>query len=76
MTASQPASTAPEPANRPRERKRQLRAFAGRAARSIRICQLPEPGRLRAADDAGRAAIPGALISRGGPGALTGMAHH
>ncbi|MGH3197447.1 MAG: hypothetical protein ACRDNT_16270 [Streptosporangiaceae bacterium] len=44
---------------------RQLRAFADRTTRYIRICQLPEPGRWQAAGDAGHAAILEALISRG-----------
>jgi DNA-binding GntR family transcriptional regulator len=56
--------------------QRQLRAFADRTTRYIRIYQLSEPGSWQTAGDAEHAAILAALISDDEQGALTEMAHH
>jgi DNA-binding GntR family transcriptional regulator len=56
--------------------QRQLRAFADRTTRYIRIYQLSEPGTWQAAGDVEHAAILEALIGGDEHGALTGMAHH
>jgi DNA-binding GntR family transcriptional regulator len=56
--------------------QRQLRAFADRTTRYIRIYQLSEPGSWQAAGDVEHAAILEALIAGDERGALTGMAHH
>src|SRR4029077_11866460 len=56
--------------------QRQLRAFADRTTRYIRIYQLSEPNSWQTAGDAEHAAILEALISGDEPGALTEMAHH
>lgn len=56
--------------------QRQLRTFADRATRYIRIYQLSEPGSWQAAGDVEHAAILDALIGDDEQGALTEMAHH
>jgi DNA-binding GntR family transcriptional regulator len=56
--------------------QRQLRAFADRTTRYIRIYQLSEPNNWQTAGDAEHAAILEALIAGDEAGALTGMAHH
>src|SRR5882757_3979102 len=56
--------------------QRQLRAFADRTTRYIRIYQLSEPNSWQAAGDAEHAAILEALIADDEHGALTEMAHH
>jgi DNA-binding GntR family transcriptional regulator len=56
--------------------QRQLRAFADRTTRYIRIYQLSEPNGWQAAGDAEHAAILEALISGDERRALTEMAHH
>jgi DNA-binding GntR family transcriptional regulator len=56
--------------------QRQLRAFADRATRYIRIYQLSDPGSWQAAGDTEHAQILEALIAGDERGALTGMAHH
>src|SRR6266700_1176035 len=56
--------------------QRQLRAFADRTTRYIRIYQLSEPGSWQAAGDVEHAAILEALIADDQQGALTEMAHH
>jgi DNA-binding GntR family transcriptional regulator len=56
--------------------QRQLRAFADRTTRYIRIYQLSEPGSWQAAGDVEHAAILEALIAGDEQGALTEMAHH
>jgi DNA-binding GntR family transcriptional regulator len=56
--------------------QRQLRAFADRTTRYIRIYQLSEPGSWQTAGDAEHAAILEALIADDEQGALTEMAHH
>src|SRR6201987_2726045 len=56
--------------------QRQLRAFADRSTRYIRIYQLSEPGSWQTAGDAEHAAILEALIADDERGALTEMAHH
>jgi DNA-binding GntR family transcriptional regulator len=56
--------------------QRQLRAFADRTTRYIRIYQLSEPNSWQTAGDAEHAAILEALISGDEPGALAEMAHH
>ena len=56
--------------------QRQLRTFADRTTRYIRIYQLSEPGSWQAAGDVEHAAILEALIADDEQGALTEMAHH
>ena len=56
--------------------QRQLRAFADRTTRYIRIYQLSEPNGWQAAGDVEHAAILEALIAGDEQGALTEMAHH
>jgi len=56
--------------------QRQLRAFADRTTRYIRIYQLSDPGSWQAAGDVEHAQILEALIAGDERGALTGMAHH
>ncbi len=56
--------------------QRQLRAFADRTIRYIRIYQLAEPNSWQAAGDVEHAEILDALTAGDEPGALTGMAHH
>jgi DNA-binding GntR family transcriptional regulator len=56
--------------------QRQLRAFADRTTRYIRIYQLSDPGSWQAAGDIEHAQILEALIAGDERGALTGMAHH
>jgi DNA-binding GntR family transcriptional regulator len=56
--------------------QRQLRAFADRTIRYIRIYQLSDPGSWQAAGDVEHAQILEALIAHDERGALTGMAHH
>jgi DNA-binding GntR family transcriptional regulator len=56
--------------------QRQLRAFADRTTRYIRIYQLSEPSNWQAAGDVEHAAILEALIAGDEQGALTEMAHH
>src|SRR6202042_1934381 len=56
--------------------QRQLRAYADRTTRYIRIYQLSEPNGWQAAGDVEHAAILEALISGDEQGALTEMAHH
>ena len=56
--------------------QRQLRAFADRTTRYIRIYQLSEPGSWQAAGDVEHAAILEALVAGDEQGALTEMAHH
>jgi DNA-binding GntR family transcriptional regulator len=56
--------------------QRQLRAFADRTTRYIRIYQLSEPGSWQTAGDVEHAAILEALIEGDEHAALTGMAHH
>ena len=56
--------------------QRQLRAFADRTTRYIRIYQLSEPNSWQTAGDAEHAAILEALIAGDERGALTEMAHH
>jgi DNA-binding GntR family transcriptional regulator len=56
--------------------QRQLRAFADRTTRYIRIYQLSEPNSWQTAGDAEHAAILEALIADDERGALTEMAHH
>jgi DNA-binding GntR family transcriptional regulator len=56
--------------------QRQLRAFADRTTRYIRIYQLSEPNSWQAAGDVEHAAILEALIAGDERGALTEMAHH
>jgi DNA-binding GntR family transcriptional regulator len=56
--------------------QRQLRAFADRTTRYIRIYQLSEPNSWQAAGDVEHAAILEALIAGDEQGALTEMAHH
>jgi DNA-binding GntR family transcriptional regulator len=56
--------------------QRQLRAFADRTTRYIRIYQLSEPNSWQTSGDAEHAAILEALIADDERGALTEMAHH
>jgi DNA-binding GntR family transcriptional regulator len=56
--------------------QRQLRAFADRTTRYIRIYQLSEPNSWQAAGDVEHASILEALIAGDEQGALTQMAHH
>jgi DNA-binding GntR family transcriptional regulator len=56
--------------------QRQLRAYADRTTRYIRIYQLSEPNSWQAAGDIEHARILDALIEGDERGALTGMAHH
>jgi DNA-binding GntR family transcriptional regulator len=56
--------------------QRQLRAFADRTTRYIRIYQLSEPNSWQTAGDVEHAAILEALIADDEQGALTEMAHH
>jgi DNA-binding GntR family transcriptional regulator len=56
--------------------QRQLRAFADRTTRYIRIYQLSEPNSWQAAGDVEHASILEALIAGDEQGALTEMAHH
>jgi DNA-binding GntR family transcriptional regulator len=56
--------------------QRQLRAFADRTIRYIRICQLGEPKNWQQASDVEHAQILQALIAGDEPAALIGMAHH
>jgi DNA-binding GntR family transcriptional regulator len=56
--------------------QRQLRAFADRTTRYIRIYQLSEPNSWQAAGDVEHASILEALIADDEQGALTEMAHH
>ena len=56
--------------------QRQLRAFADRTTRYIRIYQLSEPSSWQAAGDVEHAQILEALVAGDERGALTGMAHH
>ena len=56
--------------------QRQLRAFADRTTRYIRIYQLSEPNGWQTAGDVEHAAILEALITGNERAALTGMAHH
>ena len=56
--------------------QRQLRAFADRTTRYIRIYQLSEPNSWQAAGDVEHAAILEALIAGDEHGALSEMAHH
>jgi DNA-binding GntR family transcriptional regulator len=56
--------------------QRQLRIFADRTTRYIRIYQLSDPGSWQAAGDVEHAQILEALIADDEGGALTGMAHH
>jgi len=56
--------------------QRQLRAYADRTIRYIRIYQLSEPQSWQSAGDVEHAQILEALIAGDERGALTGMAHH
>jgi DNA-binding GntR family transcriptional regulator len=56
--------------------QRQLRAFADRTTRYIRIYQLSEPNSWQAAGDVEHARILESLIAGNEREALTGMAHH
>ena len=56
--------------------QRQLRAFADRTTRYIRIYQLSDPGSWQAAGDVEHAQILESLIAGDERGVLTGMAHH
>jgi DNA-binding GntR family transcriptional regulator len=56
--------------------QRQLRAYADRTTRYIRIYQLSEPNGWQAAGDVEHAEILESLIAGDERGALTGMAHH
>jgi DNA-binding GntR family transcriptional regulator len=56
--------------------QRQLRAFADRTTRYIRIYQLSEPNSWQTAGDIEHAAILAALIAGDERGAVMGMAHH
>jgi DNA-binding GntR family transcriptional regulator len=56
--------------------QRQLRVFADRTIRYIRIYQLSDPQSWQAAGDAEHAQILESLIAGDERGALTGMAHH
>src|SRR5258706_15760319 len=56
--------------------QRQLRAFADRTIRYIRIYQLSDPASWQAAGDVEHAQILEALVAGDERGALTGMAHH
>jgi DNA-binding GntR family transcriptional regulator len=56
--------------------QRQLRAFADRTTRYIRIYQLSDPGSWQAGGDVEHAQILEALIAGDERGALTRMAHH
>ncbi|MDX6337148.1 MAG: hypothetical protein QOG05_4488 [Streptosporangiaceae bacterium] len=56
--------------------QRQLRAFADRTTRYIRIYQLSDPGSWQGAGDVEHAQILEALIAGDERGALTRMAHH
>src|SRR5580658_4764370 len=56
--------------------QRQLRAFADRTTRYIRIYQLSEPNSWQAAGDVEHAAILETLIAGDEHGALSEMAHH
>jgi DNA-binding GntR family transcriptional regulator len=56
--------------------QRQLRAFADRTTRYIRIYQLSEPNSWQAAGDVEHAQILDSLIAGNEREALTGMAHH
>jgi len=56
--------------------QRQLRVFADRTIRYIRIYQLSEPQSWQSAGDVEHAQILEALIADDERGALTGMAHH
>ena len=56
--------------------QRQLRIFADRTIRYIRIYQLSDPTSWQAAGDVEHAQILDALIAGDRRGALTGMAHH
>jgi DNA-binding GntR family transcriptional regulator len=56
--------------------QRQLRAFADRTTRYIRIYQLSEPNSWQTAGDAEHAAILEALVAHDDKAALSGLAHH
>ena len=56
--------------------RRQLRAFADRTTRYIRIYQLSEPNSWQATGDVEHAQILQALVAGDERGALSGMAHH
>ncbi len=56
--------------------QRQLRVFADRTIRYIRIYQLSDPNSWQAAGDVEHAQILDALIAGDDRGAVTGMAHH
>jgi len=56
--------------------QRQLRVFADRTTRYIRIYQLSDPDSWQTAGDVEHAGILQALITGDERGALTGMAHH
>lgn len=56
--------------------QRQLRAFADRTIRYIRIYQLSDPNSWQAAGDVEHEQILEALIAADEQGALNGMAHH
>jgi DNA-binding GntR family transcriptional regulator len=56
--------------------QRQLRAFADRTIRYIRIYQLSDPTSWQSAGDVEHAAILEALAAHDGPAALSGLAHH
>lgn len=56
--------------------RRQLRAFADRTIRYIRIYQLSDPQSWQSAGDVEHARILAALVAGDERGALTGMAHH
>jgi DNA-binding GntR family transcriptional regulator len=56
--------------------QRQLRAFADRTTRYIRIYQLSDPGSWQAAGDVEHAQILEALVAGDERAALSGMAHH
>ncbi len=56
--------------------QRQLRAFADRTIRYIRIYQLSDPNSWQAAGDVEHAQILDALVAGDERGAFTGMAHH
>jgi DNA-binding GntR family transcriptional regulator len=56
--------------------RRQLRAFADRTIRYIRIYQLSDPTSWQIAGEVEHARILEALTARDEPGALSGMAHH
>jgi DNA-binding GntR family transcriptional regulator len=56
--------------------QRQLTAFADRATRYIRICQLAEPASWHKAGDAEHAAVLAAMIEGDREAALSGLSHH